>query len=162
VGFRSLNYDSRSLSKALQAGVRTSMIMVLLVSLNGFESSAAPRRPLVLKQLAETAYLLRTSQNPQNLKGGDTAVLMNLCRTIGQSQVLLLQVETKWLAPKKRNILRNSVDKSINELNQACTGSESPAVVLKRAWAITGKVQKRLATLSQSFSSQSLQSGGSL
>lgn len=123
-------------------------------------AEAAPqtsRRPMIQNQLAETALLLRSSQNPGNLTGDETGKLMNLCRIIGQSQVLLLQVNTKWLSAKKKKHIDKTVEKSITDLNLACDGGSSTKNSLKKAWNITGKVQRRLTMVSKS-----LQSGGTI
>lgn len=115
------------------------------------------RRPMIQSQIAETALLLRSSQNPGNLTGDETGKLMKLCKVIGQSQVLLLQVNTKWLPAKKKKRVDTNVEKAITDLNFACDGAESPTNSLKKAWEITGKVQRRLTMLSKS-----LQSGGTI
>ena len=108
------------------------------------------------QQLAESALLLRSSQNPQVLRQNQTVQLMNLCKVIGQSQVLLLQINTN-LGPKfekgQKVFLAAALQDSITDLQKACDGNDkqTPDQLLKRAWQLTGQVQKRLTKLSRSL-----------
>lgn len=120
----------------------------LMFSLPIHAKAAVP----VQSQLAETAFLLRSSQNSQILKSHKTVQLMNLCKIIGQSQVLLLQIPVARMAKAQKKYFEQSIQESITDLQQACDGSnmQSTDELLKRAWQLTGKVQKRLTQLSRS------------
>jgi hypothetical protein len=131
--------------------------IIVMTSTPAFGSIGKNRRPMIQSQLAEAALLLRTTQNPGNLSGNDAGKLMNLCKVIGQSQVLLLQMNTKNLSAKKKKRVDTSLEQSITDLNQACDGGNSITTSLEKAWILTGKVQRRLTMLSKS-----LQSGGSI
>lgn len=131
-------------------------LICLFVSLSSLPTYASKSKkkaevPLIQSQLAETAFLLRSSQNSAHLVGNETTQLMNLCRVIGQTQVLLLQIDTKKLPKQNQGFVQSHLEASISELNQACDGSMVSMAPLKRAWQLTGKVQKRLTKLSKSL-----------
>lgn len=86
-------------------------LFVSVISLPTYASKGVKRAigPLVQSQLAETAFLLRSTQNPVHLVGNETSQLMNLCRVIGQTQVLLLQIDIKDLPKKNQGYVQSNL-----------------------------------------------------
>lgn len=97
-------------------------------------------------QFEDSLQFLKNNDTTYWKKRGPVTQLMNLCKSIGQAQVMLLNINLQNLELNQKKIVTPAFDLAMSDLNKACDGSSklNDEYLLKKATVLSLRAQNRL------------------
>lgn len=132
------------------------IFLLLSLTTQVFGSTLVKTKDSTVKdQISSSLQILKSSEVSYWRKRQSVTQLMNLCKSIGQAQTLLVQTPIKNLKVEQRHLIIPNLDLAISELHKACDGSSKLATdqLLKKANILTLRAEVRLTQIINYLSS---------